>query len=204
MNRWTRPLSVALMSVCVFAVGCSGGQDYPTPRPTQHGPRPTSSPATASPQIATVLPSADLPATKAVDVRVILPSLSVSRGDVVAVQIGVDPKGLGISSGEITVQFDPSAMQIVAFEPGQLLGATPLVGAERVDNRSGKALYALARVGPTSPPTPQGTIATIKFKIPETAQAGSYDFSLAAAGLADEKFEEINQVAMSGATIVVR
>ncbi len=116
----------------------------------------------------------------------------------------MNPSGLGISAGELTLKYDPQALSIVGATPGLLLGANPIVGSQRVDAAAGTLLYALARVGSTVVPTPAGVFATVEFRVLDTAQPGNYSLTLVKSGLADEKFKDITQVAVFGATVTVK
>jgi len=130
-------------------------------------------------------------------------SQSLSAGDIFMVDVAVDPVGYGVSSGEINIAFDTTVMQADNVEPGDLLGVSPLVGVKEIDNVAGTIKYALARVGPTTPPTPTGAFATVTFTVKSDAPAGTYDIDITTVGLADETFEDIQGITINDGTVIV-
>lgn len=120
-----------------------------------------------------------------------------------SVKVEVKPGDRGVSAGEITLEFDPSALEVTAVEPGLFFGPTPLVGFEEIDKEAGKLEYALARVGPTPVPSPAGVLAVVNFRVLESAKVGSYQLILTYAALCDENFEDITDVEVQGASIKV-
>ena len=87
------------------------------------------------------------------------------------------------------------------IKPGTLLGTSPLVGSQKIDNEKGTAVYAVARVGTAMAP---GTrcFATIIFKVRPNAR-GMLKIEIARVALANERFEEVRGLQTQGATIVV-
>ena len=130
-------------------------------------------------------------------------SQSVSAGDTFTVDVAVDPAEYGVSSGEINIAFDADAMQADSIEPGDLLGTNPLVGTEEIDNTAGTIIYALARIGATTPPTPEGSFATITFTVDSDAPDGTYDIDITTVGLADEIFEDISGITINDGAVTV-
>ena len=122
-------------------------------------------------------------------------------GDEITIEIKVKPSGWGVSGCEVNLDFDPDVIEALAVEPGTFLGDTPLVGMNRIDNQSGWMTLALARVGVTSVPSPAGVLATINFKVLDSAKSGSYELDLIKVGLANEDFQDITKFAVQGTII---
>ncbi len=131
-------------------------------------------------------------------------SKNVKPGSDFKIKIEIDPKGKGISSGEINLEFDSKALHIIDLEPGDILGQNPIVGIKQIDNINGKAKYALARTGKTSSPTLLGVFTIIKFEVLKTVQIGqTLKIELTSAGLADENFREITNINLQSAKLKV-
>ncbi|MFQ5933387.1 MAG: cohesin domain-containing protein [Dehalococcoidia bacterium] len=145
----------------------------------------------------------DSEGTGEVAVRIEPATMRADAGDQIVVAVRVDPEGRGLSGGELNLAFDPQVLSVVDIEPGDLFGPEPLVGAEMVDNDSGTLLYALARKGQTSPPTPPSVFAEITFKVAEDARRGRYELTVTSAGLADEAFRDILDISLGSATVRV-
>ncbi len=128
----------------------------------------------------------------------------ISHGQALSVDIKVEPLAYGISGGEINLSFDPTAMKVTGYEAGDLLGATPLVGLESLDNNEGMIKYALARSGDTMAPTPAGVFMVVNFEVLATAETGTYHLDLVSVGLADEEFQEIKQLNLQDATVEIK
>jgi len=120
------------------------------------------------------------------------PTLIQARpGEDVAVEIRVSPSGWAVSGCEVVIAYDPGVMQPLDIETGSFLGATPLIGLEKIDSQSGTIALAMARVGEATPPSPAGVLATVSFRIADSAAAGTYNLSLTWVGLADQDFQDI-------------
>lgn len=119
-------------------------------------------------------------------------------------KVEVKLPGRGISGGEINLKFEPSAFRVLALEPGELLGKDPLEGIKEIDNRTGEVKYALARVGPTSVPTPPGAIALIRLKVLPTADEATYTLEITKVGLADQDFRDIKDITVQKGLIRVK
>ena len=130
-------------------------------------------------------------------------SIEANPGDELTIHIEVKPSGWGVSGGEINVVFDPNVLQAVAVEPGGFLGSSPIVGLEQLDNQAGEVRLALARVGETEVPSPSGVLATVAFKVLDSADSGIYEIELTVVGLADENFQDISGFAVQGAAIQI-
>ena len=141
---------------------------------------------------------------RGVAVQVTPETVSVDAGDKLVVEVTVEPDSRGVSGGEMNLSFDTEGMTLVNIQPGNLFGAEPLVGVELVDNVAGTLLYALARRGKTTPPTPTSTFAELTFQVSETAAGESYDLSITNLGLADEAFQDITGISLGSATVTVQ
>ena len=130
-------------------------------------------------------------------------SQKVHPGKDFSVTISVDPKGRGISGGELNLSFDAAVMQIAKVTAGDLLGDSPIIGIEEIDNEAGRLKYALARKGVTPVPTPKGSFASITFTVKEDAKPGEYDLVITKMGLSDENFEDITEVKTEGGKVVI-
>jgi len=130
-------------------------------------------------------------------------SIEVKPGEEFTIEVKVDPGSYGISGGEINVGFNSTAFEVTEVSPGDLLGPSPLEGKKDIDNNEGTVSYAIARIGPTTPPTPLGAFAQIRFKVREDAQAGTYEIKLTEVGLTDEEFEDIPEASLSHRSVEV-
>jgi len=88
-------------------------------------------------------------------------SQTVDPGDTFSIDIIVDPDGEGLSGGQLDFAFNASVMQVDSVTAGDLLGTSPIAVGPFIDNVNGTVNYALGRQGLTTPPTPNGTFATI-------------------------------------------
>jgi len=125
--------------------------------------------------------------------------------------LDVEPAKCGVSGGEVKIRFNPFVLKVVDVRPGDLLGSNPLEGYKRIDNERGEVVYALARVGKTPVPTPNGTFAYIKFKatvyelLCVNASAlcvNAYEIGLNAS-LADQNFRDMVVYSKGGRVIIV-
>ena len=169
-------LFVILLFVCAALITTSCTAGIPTPTPTS------------------------IPAE---DVYINPPFQEVEPGQEVTVTVEVKPQGCGISGGEIQLSFDSTALMAVDLEAGNLLGVSPLVGLEEIDNETGVLKHSLARVGVAPLPTSPGVLSVIKFKVLETAKAGSYQLNLSQVSLTDEEFKYLADVKTQGASVKV-
>jgi hypothetical protein len=129
--------------------------------------------------------------------------IEATPGEELTISIEVKPSGWGVSGGEIKLAFDPDVLQAIDIEPGSFLGPSPIVGLEQLDNQAGEIRLALARVGETEVPSPAGVLATVKFKVPDSADSGIYEIELTVVGLADENFQDISGFTVQGAIIQI-
>ena len=142
--------------------------------------------------------------TPAPDLRAFIwpESTAVRPGADLEVTVWVNPVTHGISGGEIHVAFPDEVFEATGYRPGDLLGHTPIVGYEEL-NESGFVRLALARVGPTASPSPQGVFVTIDLSCKEDAATGQYRIDLQAV-LANERFEDISVASVRGGLVTVQ
>ncbi len=140
---------------------------------------------------------------QAVSVSLSPPTVEAFPGSMFSLEVKVDPGPYGISSGDIILAFDPGIFSVTKVRPGDLLGPHVLVGFQQVDENAGTIRYAIARIGPTTAPTPSGAFMSVEFGVSENAGLGTYRIRLIRVGLADEKFEEIPeaQIALRDAEV---
>lgn len=128
----------------------------------------------------------------------------IKPGEQFKVEVQVKPGKQGVSAVEINLSFDPEVMQVIDIKPGALLGDSPLPGILNIDSDTGTVSYSLARIGATEAPTPAATFAVVTFQVLNSAQGGDYELTLAGVGLANENFEDIQDIRVKGASIKVK
>lgn len=134
----------------------------------------------------------------------LIPALEEAKpGEQFAIKVQVEPVKQGISAVEINLSFEPEAMQVIEVKPGTLLGERPLSGILNIDNEAGTLSYSLARIGETEAPTRAATFAVITFQVLQWAKAGDYELDFSSAGFADEKFEDIPDIQLKGASVKI-
>lgn len=114
----------------------------------------------------------------------------------------VAPGSFGISSGEAILSFNANVIEVVDVVPGTLLGSQPLVGFKQIDNLQGTLKVAIARVGSTPLPSPEGQLAIVKAVIKRNAPSGEHEIGLAVA-IADHQFNSLRTQA-TGVKLVVQ
>ena len=130
------------------------------------------------------------------------PLIEARIGSQFILNVSVIPKGYGISGGELTLKFDPDVLKIIDITPGDLLGMNPLEGTKQIDNVNGTLVYALSRAGYTVPPTSNGTLAFILFKVLPRARVGESTIQIIVK-LSDEMFQEIEGITIQEFTVKV-
>ena len=128
-------------------------------------------------------------------------SIDAESGGSFTVDVEVDPKGQGISAAEVTINFDPQVFAYEGMSVGELLGPSPLVGAESADQEIGQLIFALARRGETSAPTDAGTLVTLTFRVLDDAPAGEHGLTVYRVGLADEAQQDVPLIASDHAVV---
>lgn len=184
-------------------------------RPTAEGAVPTVQPpsvtATATPKSQ---PTEDTPSpTAALSDPVLAPGTAAARlvadstewspGDKVMVHVQVFPGILGITGAELKMSFDQDIFEASAIVPGVLLGDFPLVALNEIDNARGEAIIALARLGATDAPTETGVMVTVIFQVKPTASPGNGSLEITSLALANQEFENVEEVALSGLSFTI-
>jgi len=178
---------LSILGAVVLPVSCARG-----PAPVQ----PPTQPPPAAPPVAP-LPEPE----EGVYLSPVL--LEAHPGEEVSIEIKVKPSGWGVSGCEVSLAFDCEVMTAVEIEPGGFLGTTPVIGLKRMDNGEGIIKIAMARRGETSAPSPPGILATIQFKVSDSAKSGTYELEVTKVGLADESFQDITEFTTQGASIKI-
>jgi hypothetical protein len=152
-----------------------------------------------------MLCTATLPALAAPDpsASVSPASQTVDPGDTFSIDIFVNTDNNGVSGGQFDFAFDASVMQVDSVTAGDLFGATPNAIGPDIDNVAGTASLALARTGLTTPPTPNGTFATITLTMNGDAPLGTYTLDITNLQLSDENFAGIAGIAMNDGTVTI-
>lgn len=131
-------------------------------------------------------------------------SKEIKAGEQFEVEVQVKPGKQGVSAVEINLSFDPQVVQVIDIKPGTLLGDGPLPGILNIDSEAGTISYSLARIGATEAPTPAATFAVITFQVLNSAEGGDYELSPTGVGLANENFEDIQDIRITGASVRVK
>jgi len=131
------------------------------------------------------------------------PSLSIQRGQELSINITVEPAGWGVSGCEVNLTFNSSVLQGVSIEVGGFLGSSPLIGLEDIDNQAGVVRLIMARIGSTTTPSPPGVLATVNFRVSDSAESGTYELKLTNVGLANEDFEDVTDFTVRGTNLTV-
>ena len=106
------------------------------------------------------------------------------------------PRGRGISGVQVRVGYDPTRLEAIGVEHGDLLGLEP-VEVHIIDEEKGVIEYAAARIGPTEPPTPSGTFATLKFRVLGNAPVGEeVTLRITDVKIPDENIQEIHPISI--------
>jgi hypothetical protein len=129
---------------------------------------------------------------------------SVSPGATFSIEIVIVPDGEGISAGQLDFAFNASVMQVDSVTAGNLFGANPNAVGPDIDNVGGTVELALARKGATTPPTPNGTFATMMFTINADALEGTYPLDIVNLQFSDENFALITGIAINDGTLTIK
>ncbi|MDP6494903.1 MAG: cohesin domain-containing protein [Dehalococcoidia bacterium] len=143
--------------------------------------------------------------TPAVETRAFLwpESVTANPGDALTVSVWVNPGSVGISGGEIQVFFPSGVLEAVEVEAGDLLGPDALVGYREVNNTEGFVRIAIARVGPTDVPSPQGSFAVLTLRYRKSVSAGQYPLELRV-GMVNELFQDVALSSIQGGLVTVQ
>ncbi|MBC8273347.1 MAG: hypothetical protein H8E40_00030 [Chloroflexi bacterium] len=132
------------------------------------------------------------------------PAQEAEPGQELSVNVEVLSTGAIITGGEIHLTFDPTALNVVDVETGDLLGVDAVVGLSDIDNGAGMVRVALAQRGMPSSPTRSGVLSVIKLKVLGTANPGPYQLNLREVLLTDDEFNFLPDVISHGASINVK
>jgi len=130
-------------------------------------------------------------------------SQKVSTGQEINLAIQALVAGFGISGAELEVKFDPAVIQVISLSPGDLLGSSPIVAIEEINNSTGYVHYALARRGETQASDSAGTLVTLRCTIPNSAPIGNHDVTIKSAILTDEQFQETTSFSIQNGTVKI-
>ena len=150
-------------------------------------------------------PEASLDSSLDSVVRVeLLPAQSeVTVGDTVLFSIQVYANR-GISAGDIELSFVPEYIQLVAFGDGDALGPSPIRGIDHIDNNSGSARIALARVGPSDIGSPvDTTLVTVMLEIVASPPDKQLSLNIAQVELVDGEYNILADVVTNQASLVL-
>ena len=118
------------------------------------------------------------------------PDIVTDSNGMTAFDIWVNTGGLGISGGEVTLNYSSSGCKVQEFTAGSLLGKNPLVGHKSIDNNAGRAVLALARIGPTRLPTNANAFGTVTMNCLPHTTIPILSLGLSAM-MADDRFEKV-------------
>ncbi len=113
-----------------------------------------------------------------------------------SVELVLSPRGRGISGVQVRVGYDPTRLEAMGVEHGDLLGLEP-VEVQIIEDEKGVIEYAAARIGPTEPPTPSGTFATLKLRVLGNAPVGEeVTLRITDVKIPDENIQEIHPISI--------
>ena len=118
------------------------------------------------------------------------PDIVTDSNGMTVLDIWVNTGGLGISGGEVTLNYSGSGCRVQEFASGSLLGENPLVGHKSIDNNAGHAVLALARIGPTRLPTIANAFGTVTMNCLPHTTIPILSLGLSAM-MADDRFEKV-------------
>ena len=132
--------------------------------------------------------------------------VEAGAGDEFTITLIVDPGELGISGGEVDVTYAAGALEVLSHEPGTLIGGDPIVGLNVLDESSGLIQISLARLGATAAPTEPCSFLVVRFRVKQSASAGTYGVSVGSVSLTDEQFQPVSipQAQIGNATVKVQ
>ena len=144
------------------------------------------------------------PALPSAGVYINPPSLEAEPGEEITINVEVKPGERGVSGAQIYLEYDSSALEVTALEPGSFLGSTPTVGFKEISNDDGILGYAMARVGETSVPSPPGLLAIVTLNVLDSAPDGEYPLTISYVSLADEDIERIEELEIHHGAVEVK
>ena len=180
-RMWLLPLVVVVVAI-VAACG-SDDEESVTPRPTSTFLTPI--PTAAGTIVPTTPPTSSQP-----QVFLWPPEIRADSNGTASFDVWVNTGSLGLSGGEVTLNYAESGCSVQAFAAGTLLGENPLVGHGTIDNEAGVAVLALARVGSTQAPSASGSFASVTLGCQSNTTVDIPSLGLSAL-MADHRFEKV-------------
>ena len=142
----------------------------------------------------------------AVEAQAVPSSSQAQAGDVLNLDVTIDPQQYGITAGEIELSVDAAVFLALSIDAGGLLGASVITGTNQVDEANGTLRIAIARIGVISSsdiPTAPGVLATVALKVRDTAPVGRTDVEIPFVGLADDDYKNVSGISVSGTSILI-
>ena len=137
------------------------------------------------------------------EVRIdLLPAQAKGRvGDTILFSIQAS-SNRGLSAADIEISFDPRYVHVIAFGDGDALGPSPLRGTDHIDNGSGSARIALARVGPSDiGDSAESALATVMLEIIGSPEDTSMALDIVRVELVDSEYNMISGVITNHAVL---
>ena len=124
-------------------------------------------------------------------------------GDTILVSLQVTANR-GLSGADVELSFNSDYLQAIAFGDGDAFGPSPLRGKDHIDNESGLARIALARVGPSELVGPlEATLATIMFEVVGSPVDTEISLSVVRVELVDSDYNIVSDVLTSEAVLSI-
>jgi len=184
----------------------------PTPTPTATiivtptpvlTPTPTIIPTVTVTPILTPTPTATATPIPDMYVSISPESTTVHPGDSFSIDIYVDPKEKGVSSGQVDLSFNASLLQVTGLEKGDILGSDALNTGSGYDNTDGTVTAVLAHIGTTTPPTSPGTWAKVTFAVKSDIPNSKTRIRIENAGFVDENFNDIPYIEITNGVVKI-
>ena len=184
MRRSNRSWALSLVLATIALIVACGNDDELNNAPT---------PTSAQP-LSVAMPTSTIPASPWKSSQPMVfswpPEIVTDTNGITTFDIWVNTGGLGISGGEVTLNYSGSGCMVQAFATGTLLGKDPLVGHQTINNNAGHAVLALARIGATQLPTNSGTFASVTMNCLPDATIPILSLGLSAM-MANDRFEKV-------------
>ena len=181
-NNHSFALSVLLAAIALVAACSSDDKPKSAPLPTLTETLSVAAPASA--------PSPSPWKSSQPQVFPWPPDIVTDSNGMTTFDIWVNTGGLGISGGEVTLNYSGSGCKVQEFAAGSLLGENPLVGHKSIDNNAGHTVLALARIGPTRLPTNANAFGTVTMNCLPNTTIPILSLGLSAM-MADDRFEKV-------------
>jgi len=126
----------------------------------------------------------------------------VVSGGAFSISVMVDSSSQ-VSSGDLSLSFSNTALEIVSIKPGKIFGDSPIVVTNNHDNSNGTAHLVVARTSGINSSVASNSLAIIEFKAKSQAEQGDYKFLTSKVGLADAKGLDIKVIQIKDATVII-